>query len=67
MNYFDKEINILNQFRNMFLKRETLLLPKSKEVKHLLKTIIKNEFWEEWIDSSGNSESPPDFTIQAVN
>jgi hypothetical protein len=58
MNNFDRETNILKTFRTSYAAEETYLLPERKDTCNLIECILLQE---QWIDSSGKSEIPPDF------
>lgn len=56
----EKEINLINDFRNI-KSEEILLMSDGENLKEVLQIIFDDEEWKKWIDSSGKDEPPPDF------
>lgn len=60
MNYFDKELNILEWFRIPI--GEIMCFPFENETcKELYLSLIKDDWFKDWVESSGKADPPPDF------
>lgn len=60
MNYFDKELNILEWFRIPI--GQIMCFPFENETcKELYLSLIKDDWFKDWVESSGKADPPPDF------
>ncbi len=59
MNYFDKENRIIDWLQNTQLSYA--IQPDDAFTKQILMSIYDKEMWNDWIDSSGKADTPPDF------
>lgn len=60
MLFEEKEINLINSFRQTKYE-EILLMSDDKKIENILQSIVDDDEWKNWIDSSGKDEPPPDF------
>lgn len=60
MNYYDKEINILNYVR-LCNTNEIVKVFSSWKLNYLLHSLKNEKMFRKWIDSSGEIKLPPDF------
>lgn len=62
MLFGDKEIDLVYSFQSAAETDDILILPRmSKKVKFIINSIILENNWKEWIDSSASNDPPPDF------
>ena len=59
MNYFDDEIRIVEHLQ--LTQPDFTIHPNNMAIKQLLMDIYDTDKWHDWIDSSRESEPPPDF------
>ena len=60
MKMYDNENDIIEYFQT--LSTESIcLLTETEDVKTILSSILDEEEWKNWIDSSGKGDPPPDF------
>ena len=60
MKMYDNENDIIEHFQ-MLSTESICLLTETEEVKTILSSILDEEEWKNWIDSSGKGDPPPDF------
>ena len=60
MNRFDKEDRIIEHLKYID-KQEIAIFPESKNSEYIINSILDDESWKEWCNSSGKSDLPPDY------
>lgn len=60
MNRFDKEDKII-EYLKYIDKQEIAIFPKSKNSEYIINSILNDESWKKWCNSSGKSDLPPDY------
>lgn len=56
----EKEINLIEMFRS-HKENNFALIPENETVENILESLLSPERWQNWVDSSGKDEPPPDF------
>lgn len=60
MNRFDDEDKIISQFQRVN-DNEVMFATQSETIKAVYLSIHKETLWNNWINSSGKSDPPPDY------
>ena len=61
MKMYDIENDIIEDFQMLSAESICLLTGETEEIKTILSSILDDEGWKNWIDSSGKGDPPPDF------
>lgn len=60
MSLYDEEEKVIETFQEEFEKK-ICIIPNTKEVCNILKSIYNEKEWKKWTNSSGKNDPPPDF------
>ena len=66
MLFAEKEQNLIEWFRELD-KSEIMLSPESDQTEKICMSLMDNENWQHWIDSSAKDAPPPDFYNETEN
>ena len=61
MKMYDNENDIIEHFQMLSTESICLLTGETEEIKTIVSSILKEEEWKTWINSSGKGDPPPDF------
>ena len=61
MKMYDNENDIVEHFQMLSTESICLLTGETEEIKTIVSSILEDEGWKNWVDSSGKGDPPPDF------